>query len=45
MEEAASATKETWDKVQNESNTDFKKLQTNVAQVTKELKKSLDLDK
>jgi uncharacterized membrane protein HdeD (DUF308 family) len=45
MEEAASATKETWDKVQNESNTAFKKLQTNVAQVTKELKKSLDLDK
>lgn len=45
FKEVSSATKKTWDKVQNESNAAFKKLQTNIAEVTKELKKKLDLDK
>jgi uncharacterized membrane protein HdeD (DUF308 family) len=43
--EAESATKESWKKVQKDSNAAFKKLQTNIEEASKELKKSLGLDK
>jgi hypothetical protein len=44
MQQAASAAEESWDKAQQESNVVFRKLQTSVAEITKELKRSFGLD-
>ena len=44
MQEVASATKESWDKSQQEANVVFEKLRTGLAGATKDLKKSLGLD-
>lgn len=44
MQEVASATKESWDKAQQESNVVFEKLRKSLAGATKDLKKSLGLD-
>jgi|GEM_PF-203066 len=44
MQEAASATKESWGKAQQEANVVFEKLRTGLAGATKDLKKSLGLD-
>jgi hypothetical protein len=44
MQAAASATKESWDKTQNEANAAFKKLQKSAAEITKNLKHELGLE-
>ena len=45
MQEVASATKESWDKTQNEAYAAFEKLQKSTEDITNRLKHELGLDK
>jgi hypothetical protein len=44
MEQVSSATKESWEKLQDESDDAFNKLKKNVDKLSEDIKKSLGLD-